>query len=45
MGLTALHIAASEGHSDVVQVLLQRGASVNVAAISEDLYVFAIFWY
>ena len=31
---TALHIAALEGHVDIVEVLLQNGADVNAVDIS-----------
>jgi len=34
LGLTALHIAAWKGHSDVVQLLLQSGADPNAISHS-----------
>jgi len=30
-GLTALHLAAKEGHASVVHILLSRGANVSAA--------------
>ena len=38
---TALLLAAHEGHDDVVQLLLEKGADVNAAARSGET---ALFW-
>ena len=35
-GLTALHLAASEGHAGAVQVLLEFGAPVNMMDETEE---------
>lgn len=34
--LSALHVAAMEGHADVVALLIQRGANVNIADADGD---------
>ena len=37
-GLTPLHLASANGFTEVVEALLQEGASVNISEISELRY-------
>ena len=37
-GLTALHLAAKEGHHEIIKALLDRGASPNQASKVMDHY-------
>ena len=36
-GWTALHQAVQEGHSDVVEVLLEKGGGADLAKIQQDV--------
>lgn len=36
-GFTPLHMAAQEGHEDCVEMLIERGADVNVPASNGKL--------
>ena len=40
IGLTALHNAATNGHADVIAVLLKAGASPNARALSNATAIF-----
>ncbi|TMW69721.1 hypothetical protein Poli38472_001877 [Pythium oligandrum] len=37
-GMTALHLASSAGHVDVVRVLLDHGADLNIASESDSMF-------
>lgn len=39
-GFTPLHMAAQEGHEDCVEMLIERGADVNVPASNGELTYF-----
>lgn len=45
-GRLPLHVAAVKGHSDIIRVLLDAGANVNVADSDGDVAIhYAVFGY
>lgn len=48
-GFTPLHMAAQEGHEDCVEMLIERGADINVPAnngnnIFYNVKVYSVYW-
>lgn len=41
-GVTPLHLASQEGHSDMVDLLLEKGANIHVATKVISSYYFFI---
>ena len=43
-GITSLHLASSSGHIEVVELLLDRGANVNIADEVNTLQIIMDSW-